>query len=62
MVSFEICAEWLSRTTRMIAFGGIVGVNVFQQLDELDATVSILGMGKDMARVEINAGQHETVP
>ncbi len=36
----------------------IVGVDILEQFDELDALVPILGMRKDMARVEINAGQN----
>lgn len=35
----------------------VVGVNLLEQCDEFDTAVPILDMGKDMAGVEIDAGQ-----
>mgnify|MGYP007072815997 CR=1 FL=1 len=38
--------------------GRIVSINLPEQIDELDATVPILGMSKDMARVKVDTGQN----
>ena len=39
-------------------FRGVVGINLLEQRNELDTAVPILGMGKNMSRVKIDAGQN----
>ena len=56
MVCLEMGAEWWSNTTRMRP-PGIVSVKLLEQRDELDAAVTLLDVGKDVAAVQVDARQ-----
>ena len=56
-VSFEMCAEWLSRTSRMVQSAGYQRVQVFQQVDEFAAAVPPFDTGGYMTVVQVQRRQ-----